>query len=103
MLRMLKVTIINVQRFANAGGVELQYRQKSYQIKVGKTESRGGSWQIFALPVSCALCRKFISEKVKNLAAKEVEHDKRRKMEEGPIWIPRDWESLRDVVQKSWE
>ena len=57
---------------------------------------------IFALPVSCALCGKFISENIKDLAAKEVERDKRRKMEEDPNWIPRDWAKLRDVVQNSW-
>ena len=46
---------------------------------------------IFALPVSCALCGKFISENTKDTAIEEVERDKRRKMKEDPNWIPRDW------------
>ena len=58
---------------------------------------------IFALLASCALCGKFISENIMALAAKEVERDKRRKMEEDQNWIPRNWENLRDVVQKGWE
>ena len=58
---------------------------------------------IFALSVSCALCGKFISENIKDLAAKEVELNKRKKTMEDPNWIPRNWENLRDVVQKSWE
>ena len=54
---------------------------------------------IFALSMSCALCSKFISENIKDLAAEEVERDKRRKMEEDPNWIPRNWENLWDEVQ----
>ena len=49
--------------------------------------------------MSCALCSKFISENIKDLAAEEVERDKRRKMEEDPNWIPRNWENLWDEVQ----
>ena len=57
---------------------------------------------IFALPVSCELCGKFISKNIKDMATKEVERDKRRKMKEDPNWIPRNWENLRNVVQNTW-
>ena len=60
---------------------------------------------IFALRVSRALCGKFISENIKDIVAKEVERDKRRKMQEDPNWnwIPQNWENLRDAVQNSWK
>ena len=58
---------------------------------------------IVALPVSCVLCGKFISENIKDLVAKEVERDKRRKMKEHPNWIPRNWNNLRNVVQNGWK
>jgi len=58
---------------------------------------------IFALPVSCALCGKFVSENIKDLMTKEVERDKRRKMKEDPNWIPRNWKNLRNVVQNGWK
>ena len=53
--------------------------------------------------MSCALCGKFVSENIKDLAAKEVERDKGRKMAEDQNWSPGNWENLRVVVQKSWE
>ena len=47
-------------------------------------------------------CGKFISKEVEMLTAKEVQADKERKMEDNPKWVPRDWETLRKVVQGSW-
>ena len=52
--------------------------------------------------MSCELCGKFISKNIKDMATKEVERDKRRKMKEDPNWIPRNWENLRNVVQNTW-
>ena len=57
---------------------------------------------VFALPVSCIACGKFISKEVEMLTAKEVEADKERKMKDDPKWVPRDRETLRKVVQGSW-
>ena len=56
---------------------------------------------IFALPVSCALCGKFISENIKDIAIEEVERDKRRKMKEDPNWIPRNWYNLGNILQST--
>ena len=57
---------------------------------------------IFALLVSCIACENFISNKVEILTAKEVQADKERKMKDNPKRVPRDWETLRKVVQGSW-
>ena len=72
--------------------------------KLGKVDTEDPNFQdlIFALPVSCIACGKFISKEVEMLTAKEVEADKERKMKDDPKWVPRDWETLRKVVQGSW-
>ena len=72
--------------------------------KLGKVNKDDPNFQdmIFLWPVSCIACGKFISEEVEMMAAKEVQADKERKMEDHPKWVPRDWETLRKVVQGSW-
>ena len=57
---------------------------------------------IFALPVTCFMCNRFISKKVKTLVDEEVRSDAARKLKENPRWIARDWNALRYIVQRSW-
>ena len=72
--------------------------------KLGKVNKDDPNFRdmIFSWPVSCIACGKFISKEVETMAAKEVQADKERKMEDDPKWVPRDWETLRKVVQGSW-
>ena len=57
----------------------------------------------FTLPVSCGVCKRFISNEVKELVAEEVRRDKDRKTKQDPKWIARDWETLRSVVHDSYK
>ena len=58
---------------------------------------------IFTLPVSCGVCKRFISNEVKELVAEEVRRDKDRKTKQDLKWIARDWETLRNVVHGSYK
>ena len=72
--------------------------------QIGKVDNNNPEFEglIFALPVTCVMCNRFISKEVEALVDKEVQYDKARKLKENPKWIARDWDALRSVVQKSW-
>ena len=71
---------------------------------LGIADTTNPEWEdlIFALPVDCAVCHHFISEKVKELVKDAVEKDAVRKRQNDPTWVARDWVTLRKVVQGTW-
>ena len=58
---------------------------------------------LFAVPVSCSICNRFISREVEDVANQEVQDDMKRKQKDDPDWKARDWATLRKVVHKSWD
>ena len=73
--------------------------------KLGEVDQQNPEFEdiIFTLPVSCGVCKRFISNEVKELVAEEVRRDKDRKTKQDPKWIARDWETLRSVVHDSYK
>ena len=71
---------------------------------LGIADPTNPEWEdlIFALPVDCAVCHRFISEKVEGLVKEAVKEDADKKRKNDPTWVARDWVTLRKVVQGTW-
>ena len=103
------------ERRRGAGGCKCRRLVTSKSVKdlserivadwnLGIADPTNPEWEdlLFALPVDCAVCHRFISAKVKELVKEAVEQDAVRKRREDPTWVARDWFTLRRVVQGTW-
>ena len=73
--------------------------------KIGKINSNDEKFKdlIFANPVSCSVCKRFISKQIEEIVNEEVEDDRKKKQKKNPAWVARDWVTLRNVVHESWD
>ena len=73
--------------------------------KIGKVDMNDEKFKglLFAIPVNCSVCKRYISKEIEEMVNEEVEDDRKRKQKTDPAWVARDWVTLRNVVQKSWD
>ena len=73
--------------------------------KIGKVDLNDERFKdlLFAIPVSCSVCKRYISKEIEEMVNEEVEYDRKRKQKTDPAWVARDWVTLRNVVHESWD